>query len=793
VYKSRSFIAFITAIVSILFVLQFVSAQGGGSISGTISTIDGGMPEWMDATLDKLISNNGEPYWEFYPKTPTISSTGEYHFENVDAGTYLLFVQGANYSPEYYDGAYTEGNAIKIIVNEGESVTGIDVALERLGAIEGTVTNENGEPIADLLIFLYTEMFDGTWDKSGVLTTAVDGTFELAGLHHGNYRIRFGDMADENGDYFERERPEYQYEFYNGAQDFESATNIVVTSSTPVSGIDAQLERLPSIPDVVHGKVAGRVTDVNGNPLSDVPVALYILAHYAEWYEWQTAYTGADGTYQFEDIKTDVVRVRFGPLETDPTDPFGYRPKFYDEASDISVATDIAVTPGNITTGIDGQLESAGLISGRVTDTSGNPIENITVYLYEPPYENRIGLIRTDADGNYTFGLLTAGTYRVSATDINLATGQQVSNIDMQTFKTSTISGRVLDVDGNLITSSGIRAHLYTYDSAQQKWTKIYADDGYVNGNGEFTISNIPNGTYRVEFSESYLYSNQYQTEYYEDTTTVDAATDITVNDGSEIILNDVTIALRGSISGTVTNDDGMPLKDTLLTLFKRIGKVAPYSWEQVPGANQTAENGTYKVARLNAGVYRIKFLHISPNAEYSDEYYDNSAILQQSTDVVVEISENVTDIDAVLNPPRQILGRITDSDGKPLSNVQVELLYQNDEKQHVEWVQKSSMNTNNSGEYAFGGIGGPYWSKLNAGFYLLCIGVKIDGRDDIQCYGETANEGDLGGIFVGLDEPVTRINIAVGGSNEDSRFKIISDVVVQTNQQLFHFPIFIR
>lgn len=57
----------------------------------------------------------------------------------------------------------------------------------------------------------------------------------------------------------------------------------------------------------------------------------------------------------------------------------------------------------------------AGSISGTVTDNAGNPLQNVSVNLYNKSGNNwaNAGNTQTDDEGNYNFSGLPSGDYRV--------------------------------------------------------------------------------------------------------------------------------------------------------------------------------------------------------------------------------------------------------------------------------------------------------------------------------------------------------------------------------------------
>ena len=93
--------------------------------------------------------------------------------------------------------------------------------------------------------------------------------------------------------------------------------------------------------------------------------------------------------------------------------------EYYNDASDIDIATDIAVTAETTTAGIDAVLAEGGHISGTVTNSAGAALANIAVQVYQNQGGGwySAGSATTDGTGQYDVSGLATGTYRVGFQD----------------------------------------------------------------------------------------------------------------------------------------------------------------------------------------------------------------------------------------------------------------------------------------------------------------------------------------------------------------------------------------
>ncbi|MGB0388420.1 MAG: MSCRAMM family protein, partial [Ardenticatenaceae bacterium] len=263
------------------------------------------------------------------------------------------------------------------------------------GHITGTVTDSNGTPLPniDVNVYQYNEEID-SWrliaDNDNDNDSDASGQYDVGGLNTGWYRVRFDD-----------DQGQYATEYYNNAPDLESATNVAVRAGLTTTGIDASLEDA--------GHITGTVSDESGNPLADIRVS--VSQYNEELDDWQWRYfhdTDSEGQYDVGSLNTGTYRLRFYDFEGQ------YATQYYDNALDIESATDIAVTVGQVTTGIDASLTLRGHITGTVSDESGNPLANIRVRVYqyheEVDYWQPLGFDDTDSEGQYDVGGLNTGT-----------------------------------------------------------------------------------------------------------------------------------------------------------------------------------------------------------------------------------------------------------------------------------------------------------------------------------------------------------------------------------------------
>ncbi len=106
--------------------------------------------------------------------------------------------------------------------------------------------------------------------------------------------------------------------------------------------------------------------------------------------------------------------------------------------------------------------------------------------------------------------------------------------------------------------------------------------------------------------------------------------------------------ASTGSISGTVTSDDGRTLGRICVGLYDP-------TFQEVASA-QTSGSGAYIFADLPDGSYKVAFWDGCNNRyDHADEYFDNTPVQDEAAEVVVVGSRPTTGVDAELRAIREV------------------------------------------------------------------------------------------------------------------------------------------
>ena len=280
----------------------------------------------------------------------------------------------------YYPGVpVTQAQAISVGVAEVKTDVSFSVRSGRAARLRGRVVRETGEPVANAFVGLSVSFGVAVAAGGRSTRSAPDGSFEFRDVPAGTYLVGDEEIA------------------VNGA-DLDDIQMVVKTGSTVTgSVVSADGSALPFGPSGVRiinqaiGKVLPRVgaVEVDQN------------------FAFKTSNLGGEFLFRVvglpEGWMLDAVRLG----EKDITDIPWNVPTGGKEFGDLK----IVVTPRQ------------GTIAGAVRDAKGQPTTAASVIVFSEngqhwtPYSRFLRVVRPGADGQFSVGLLPAGTYRAVALD----------------------------------------------------------------------------------------------------------------------------------------------------------------------------------------------------------------------------------------------------------------------------------------------------------------------------------------------------------------------------------------
>jgi 5-hydroxyisourate hydrolase-like protein (transthyretin family) len=476
--------------------------QPGGRIAGTVTAASGGAPlQGVGVCASPVKSGSGNS------TCSTTSADGTYSLVGFRTGEYKLRFEAGdsepNYVRQFYSGKKTRAEADAVAVTAGQSKEGIDVQMVTGGKVTGTVTDATThDPIEDVHVCVADY-------SARCSTTDAAGHYQLEGLPTGSYKIRFETY----------EAPEYLNRYYHGKHTLAEAESVAVSAGATSTGVDEAL--------IKGAKIAGTVTDVGASPLAHISVCAREVTgdEYGRCTE-----TDSSGEYTLRGLEAGGYKISFGPGEeygSGGSVNRNYLTQYYNGKSTLTEAATLTVSNGGTTTGINATMHAGGRISGRVTAASGGaPVGGAEVCAFleggDPEFEWG-NCDFADSNGEYAIEGLAGGSYEVrffpgfSMTERNLLWQTYASPVSV------TLGATHEHIDAALATGGQIGGHVVDSTTSQPVEgasacaLEIGGEEeivgcGTTNALGNYKISGLRTGSYKVEFSAlHYEYEYEYE------------------------------------------------------------------------------------------------------------------------------------------------------------------------------------------------------------------------------------------------------------------------------------------
>ncbi len=255
-----------------------------GSVRGTVFSNTGEPLRKAEVTLRSTRGGVG------YPGAPavmpgiavtTTDAGGNYSFDAVPPGTYVLSVQKAGHVRTEYSargsGAGPTGRAAasSFQVSAGGTTSGIDVRMMPHAVVTGKVTDEDGEPVMHASVQVIRERWTGgrrQYLQMNSDATDDRGEYRIAGLLPGRYYLQ----ASANRPMFMHEigKPRtdgtadqsYVALFYPGVSDLGQAQALNLTPGQETRGVDFVMRKAST------WRIRGNVLDESGKPMMNASV-----------------------------------------------------------------------------------------------------------------------------------------------------------------------------------------------------------------------------------------------------------------------------------------------------------------------------------------------------------------------------------------------------------------------------------------------------------------------------------------------------------------------------------------
>jgi hypothetical protein len=561
------------------------------------------------------------------------------------------------------------------------------------GAITGSAQAANGQPLEGVCVSAYG------LSGHAFAATQADGRFLLAGLKPGAYQLRYSGCADTS---------QYLSQWYGGAAERTAARSVMVSASAlrplapvtmrtlaggsptadvidpaspattakslrvalglPAYGSAARPLPAATVAATGGGRISGVVRDPAGHGLSGICVDAVSESSFAASF----VHTGKGGRYETTRLPAGTYFVAF---YADCGNTGNWLAQAYDNAT-LANPTPVRVHRGKTTSDIDATLRLGGEISGTVTNASGAKLSGICVEPVSTSNNSSALFFSTISErGTYHIRGLPAGPYKIiydpcaaSAAYASIwwphaATEQAARTIRL---KQRQVLGRVNEVIpiGGVISgtvtnsSSAAIAGICVFASPTGPNSEVLpAMQVTTNAKGKYEIIGLSPAGYSIQFTTGCGNNGNYLAVNYPST--------VTVTYGQTRAGIDIQLPTGATVSGTVRSaSTSKPVAGICVSLTSSSanGDV------NVFGVTNTA--GAYDLEQIPTGTYYVEFSGGCGNTgSYSPQAYDNAnEFLPQP--IAVTAGQNVTGIDAAMQPGATIAGTVKSQAGRGLSGI---------------------------------------------------------------------------------------------------------------------------
>lgn len=456
------------------------------------------------------------------PRVTIAGVNGAYRFDRLPAGSYSLTASASGYAPQEY-GARRAAPAAAVPLNDGQAITGIDIALQPAGVIAGQIRDEDGRPFVGAAVEALVSRFtDGQATLVSMSTAQTDdrGQFRLTGLPAGEYYVSALDPAFANvGDATGPLR--YTPTYYPGVVFAEDATRVAVTVGVEPPPINFALKiiRPARVTGLLYTEdrrqlVSGSLimSPIHGEGLTSVP------SH--------DAMIRGDGTFVFRNAPPGRYQIRArGEVEPGGTALFATF-KVVIEGQDITDVNMLLIpgasVSGSVLVEAVGTPRPAAWPGARVRAPlgDGSPFGDAPTGDVRPDGSYSIRGIRAGAHVIRVEGLpfpwlLKSVTHRgQDITDLGLEAESRQRFEDVRVTITdvaSEVSGTVMDTKGAPVAD----AMVVILPLSQQFWSRTSRRFGLLrtDAGGRYRLRGLPAGEYRaiasIELDETEAYRRE--------------------------------------------------------------------------------------------------------------------------------------------------------------------------------------------------------------------------------------------------------------------------------------------
>ena len=207
----------------------FYTKDNSGIITGTVTDENTGNP--IENVFVRLLQLNDQQNVVFHKNVYT-NAIGEYRINDIADGSYTIYFNGPDdFNWKLYNNVTNPSAVTFCTISDSNILRDINAQLsDQSGKISGTVTDEAGNPIPNVTVFVKDPIYEAYYEFA---ITDQNGHYYISGLSNFKYLIHF---VPHSQDYFS--------EYYNDASHKDMSTFISVTEPGLTDNTNAKLSSI---------------------------------------------------------------------------------------------------------------------------------------------------------------------------------------------------------------------------------------------------------------------------------------------------------------------------------------------------------------------------------------------------------------------------------------------------------------------------------------------------------------------------------------------------------------------
>jgi hypothetical protein len=247
-----------------------------GTIEGTVVNAKTGVPlKRAMVRLNQMMSRQQNtptsgPGVQPIRMSKETDESGHFSFAGLPGGRYMMSADRQGYLRQSYGSRVFNTSGTPIVLGADQRMTGVAFKLSPQSVIVGRVLDEDGEPVANLQVRAFRQMYRGAtkqWSQVGNGQTSDIGEFRLPNLEPGRYLVATGESNMGMNQQFSPteplpDKPDMMYTstYYPNGLDTTAAAPVDVAAGAEVRGIDIRLRKVQVF------RVRGKVVNPTGAP-----------------------------------------------------------------------------------------------------------------------------------------------------------------------------------------------------------------------------------------------------------------------------------------------------------------------------------------------------------------------------------------------------------------------------------------------------------------------------------------------------------------------------------------------